>query len=405
MARPGHDTPRPGRRRCPVDLPAVAEAVRAAPGSTGTLAVPMSGFRAPKGTRDLLPPLSSRARLLVQRFAELAEQAGYGQVVPPMFEDLGVFQRLGEATDVVTQGDVRLRRQGRRPGRPAARAHRLASCGPSSSTARRRRGRSGTPGPNFRYERPQKGRYRQFDQVGVEVLGTDDPDVDVEVIALGWRFYEALGLRQVTLEAQHPRRPRRPAALPRGAAGPLRGRPRRAVRAEPRDPRPRTRCGSSTPSGPRTPSVVAARAARSPTSCPTSAAAALRAGAGRPATPRHRLRGRPPARPRPRLLHPHHLRVRRRRRSTPRQNAVGGGGRYDGLVEDLGGPPTPGIGFALGVDRTCWPATPRACSPAPATARRRVRGRRRRRRRTRPCSATSCGAPASAPTGPSTAAA
>ena len=54
-------------------------------------------------------------------------------------------------------------------------------------------------GPNFRYEKPQRGRYRQFDQVGVEVLGVDDPYLDVEVIALGWRFYEALGLRQVTL--------------------------------------------------------------------------------------------------------------------------------------------------------------------------------------------------------------
>ena len=54
-------------------------------------------------------------------------------------------------------------------------------------------------GPQFRYERPQAGRYRQFEQVGVETLGTDDPHADVEVISLGQRFYEALGMRQVRL--------------------------------------------------------------------------------------------------------------------------------------------------------------------------------------------------------------
>ena len=51
-------------------------------------------------------------------------------------------------------------------------------------------------GSNFRYERPQRGRYRQFDQVDIEVIGSDDPYVDVEVIALGWRFFERLGLRR-----------------------------------------------------------------------------------------------------------------------------------------------------------------------------------------------------------------
>ena len=54
-------------------------------------------------------------------------------------------------------------------------------------------------GSMFRYEKPQRGRYRQFDQVGIEVLGADDPNLDVEVIALGWEFYKALGLQQVNL--------------------------------------------------------------------------------------------------------------------------------------------------------------------------------------------------------------
>ena len=89
------------------------------------------------------------------------------------------------------------------------------------------------PGPNFRYERPQKGRYRQFDQVDVEVLGTADPEVDVEVIALGWRFYEALGLRQVSLDLNTLGDPGdRPRYLDALRAH-FDGRPRCAVRAEP----------------------------------------------------------------------------------------------------------------------------------------------------------------------------
>ena len=54
-------------------------------------------------------------------------------------------------------------------------------------------------GSNFRYEKPQRGRYRQFDQVGIEVLGADDAHLDVEVIALGWEFYRRLGLRRIEL--------------------------------------------------------------------------------------------------------------------------------------------------------------------------------------------------------------
>ena len=81
-------------------------------------------------------------------------------------------------------------------------------------------------GPQFRYERPQAGRYRQFEQVGVETLGTDDPHADVEVISLGQRFYEALGMRQVRLlinslgdsESRPAMRPRWPATSRAGAS-------------------------------------------------------------------------------------------------------------------------------------------------------------------------------------------
>ena len=63
----------------------------------------MPEFQTSPGTRDILPPESTRFRELVRIFAEVVGPAGYGEIIPPMFEDLGVFQRLGEATDVVTK--------------------------------------------------------------------------------------------------------------------------------------------------------------------------------------------------------------------------------------------------------------------------------------------------------------
>ena len=109
-----------------------------------------------------------------------------------------MFDRLGDATDVVTkemydfvdQGD---RHVALRPEQTASVCRAFVQHRPPTPW------KVWYAGPNFRYEKPQRGRYRQFDQVGVEVLGADDPYLDVEVIALGWEFYRRLGLRQVTL--------------------------------------------------------------------------------------------------------------------------------------------------------------------------------------------------------------
>jgi histidyl-tRNA synthetase len=115
-----------------------------------------------------------------------------------MFEDLGVFLRLGEATDVVTKEmydfeDKGGRRVALRPEQTASVCRAYAQHRPVPPW------KVWYAGPNFRYEKPQQGRYRQFDQVGVELLGPCDPDADAEVIALAWGFYRRLGLRQITL--------------------------------------------------------------------------------------------------------------------------------------------------------------------------------------------------------------
>ena len=156
-------------------------------------------FRAPKGTRDILWPDSEHHQRLVDIFSAVVGEAGYTQVITPMFEHIEVFQRLGDATDVVRKEmydyqDKGGRHLALRPEQTASVVRAFAEHRPNIPW------KAWYTGPNFRYERAQKGRFRQFSQVGVEALGTEDPYLDVEVMALAWRFYERLGLSQIKLE-------------------------------------------------------------------------------------------------------------------------------------------------------------------------------------------------------------
>src|ERR1700730_7868803 len=155
-------------------------------------------YRAPVGTHDVLPPDSTRWTALVTAFAVRAARFGYGLVITPVMEHVEVFQRVGAATDVVRKemyeltdrGDRRLalRPEGTAPVVRAYVQHRPTPPWKVWYLA-----------PHFRYERPQKGRYRQHWQVGAEVLGVDDPDVDVEIIALAHGLHRDLRLRQGSL--------------------------------------------------------------------------------------------------------------------------------------------------------------------------------------------------------------
>ncbi|MFW2335695.1 ATP phosphoribosyltransferase regulatory subunit, partial [Ilumatobacter sp.] len=155
-------------------------------------------FQTSPGMRDILAPESARWRHLNGVFAEVVEAAGYRQVIPPLLEDLGVFTRIGEATEIVTKEmydfvDKGDRHVALRPEQTASVCRAYVEHRPTTPW------KTWYTGPNFRYEKPQRGRYRQFDQVGIEVLGVDDPHLDVEVIALGWDFYRRLGLQQIRL--------------------------------------------------------------------------------------------------------------------------------------------------------------------------------------------------------------
>lgn len=151
-------------------------------------------FRAPKGTQDVLPPESVRWEALLATFARIAHSFGYGLIQSPMFEDLDVFQRLGDGTDVVTKEmyefeDKGGRRVALRPDGTAPVARAYIQHRPTLPW------KVWYATPIFRYEQPQAGRLRQHHQLGVECVGSADPDVDVEVIAFGHTYLSALGLR------------------------------------------------------------------------------------------------------------------------------------------------------------------------------------------------------------------
>ena len=323
-----------------------------------------SGFRAPSGTRDLLPPTSTRARRLVEVFADLVERAGYGQIVPPMFEDLGVFLRLGEATDVVTKEMYAFETKG--GDRVALRPEQTASVVRAFVEHR-----PPLPwkvwyaGPNFRYERPQKGRYRQFDQVGVELLGPTDPEADVEVVALGWRFYEAIGLRQVTLKlntlGDTGDRPRYLEALRahfEANVDALSEQSRETLAKNPMRVLDSKRHEDA--------DVIAAAPEIGEFVSDEATAAFEQVQRGLTAlgvpfvlTPRL-VRG---------LDYYTHTTFEYAGVGLgASQDALGGGGRYAGLAEELGGPPTSGIGFAMGVDRTLLAADAEGAFDAPPAA-------------------------------------
>ncbi len=295
-----------------------------------------------------MEPEASRARHLVATFARQAELAGFERIVPPMFEDVGVFVRLGEASDVVSKELYAFEDKGGRT--IALRPEFTASvCRAFVQHRPLTPWKTWYEGPAFRYDKPQKGRYRQFEQLGVEVIGSDDPDIDTEVIALAWRFLQGLGLGGQTLVintlgdfAQRPAYldalrgyfEQRSDQLSEQAKATLAVNPLRLLDAK--------RPGD------------AAVAAEAPTIIdflsPEAAAAFDRVQAGLSALG-------VPYTVDPRLVRglDYYTRTTFEFVSDSldaAQNALGGGGRYDGLVEALGGPPEPGVGFSIGIDRT-----------------------------------------------------
>src|SRR5580693_2298747 len=156
---------------------------------------------APRGTMDSFPPESGRWNVLEARIHRLAARFGYGEIRTPIFESTDLFVRgVGEQTDIVEKemytftdrGDrsLTLRPEWTAPVVRAALEHHLFSLGPQ---------RLYYIGPIFRYERPQKGRYRQSHQFGVECFGFAGPEADLEVISLAWELVRGYGIGDAVL--------------------------------------------------------------------------------------------------------------------------------------------------------------------------------------------------------------
>lgn len=163
----------------------------------------MSSVQPVRGTHDLLPDETLRHRRVEEIALSTARRYGFGEIITPIFEFTDVFARtLGETSDVVTKEMYTFTdRSGDsltlRPENTAGVARAFISGGLSQYLPLKFFYR----GPMFRHERPQKGRLRQFHQVGVELLGVPGPQADIEVIALGYHVLKALGLGDmVTLE-------------------------------------------------------------------------------------------------------------------------------------------------------------------------------------------------------------
>ena len=304
-------------------------------------------FRAPKGVHDVLPPDSGQWAVIVARFAERARRYGYGLAITPIFEHVEVFQRVGEHTDVVSKEMYELTDKG---GRRLA----LRPEGTASVVRAYVEHRPPPPwkvwyvAPNFRYERAQKGRYRQHWQLGVEALGVSDAAVDVEVIALLHGFYRDLGLTDVRLllnsMGDAETRPAFVAALRAHfvAHGAVLG-DEFSARV---DANPMRVLDSKVEawqdvieSAPQLTEYLSDTAADHFEQVQDG----LRALAIDVELAPRLVRG-----------FDYYTSTTFEFQSAAldaAQSAVGGGGRYDGLAEEFGGPPTPGIGFGTGLER------------------------------------------------------
>jgi histidyl-tRNA synthetase len=307
-------------------------------------------FEAPKGTFDYLPPLADVRARVELTMLEQARLAGYRRMETPVFEDTALFARgVGQSTDVVQKEMYTFTDKG---GRSVTLRPELTAGAVRALIEHGRLGgglvKVAFSGPCFRYERPQAGRQRQFHQVDIEAIGSADPVVDADVVLVGQEVFLALGL-EVTLlltslgdpECRPVYRERLLEFL-RGLGDKLPGEVR--ARAE---ENPLRVLDMNDP-------YVQELTADAPlmrdflcSNCKghDDTVRSLLADAGVAWVEAPRLvRGLD-----------YYMRTTFEWQADAleaAQNALGGGGRYDGLSELVGGPHAPGIGWALGLDRT-----------------------------------------------------
>ena len=310
----------------------------------------MEMITAVRGFKDILPKETSRWQRIESQAREIFSSFGFREIRVPILEKTDLFRRgIGEATDIVEKEMYTFLDRGEEylTLRPEATASVIRAYLEHSLHATEPVAKLYTIGPMFRRERPQKGRFRQFHQIDAELLGLDDPRTDAEVILMLIHFLKAVGLPDPGLEINSLGCPACRPSFRKSVTDFLRGREARLCEDC------RRRLGAN-------PLRVF--------DCKNEACAAIIAGA--PLLPDYLCRGcldhflkvrdslgvfGLPFRINPRMVRGLDYYARTTFEVTTdylgSQNAIVGGGRYDGLVRELGGPDIPGIGFAIGFER------------------------------------------------------
>ncbi|MCA1007634.1 histidine--tRNA ligase [Rhodococcus hoagii] len=309
----------------------------------------LSTFSAPKGVPDYVPAQSAEFVAVRDGLTRAARLAGYGHIELPIFEDTGLFARgVGESTDVVSKEMYTFADRGDRSVtlRPEGTAGVMRAVIEHGLDRGQLPVKLSYAGPFFRYERPQAGRYRQLQQVGVEAIGVDDPALDAEVIAIADAGFRSLGLDGFRLEitslGDDTCRPQYRERLQEFLFGlDLDEDTRRRAEINPLrvldDKRPHVK--EMTADAP----LMLDHLSESAKAHFDEVLAHLDAlGVPYVVNPRM-VRG---------LDYYTKTTFEFVHDGLGAQSGIGGGGRYDGLMAQLGGQPLSGIGFGLGVDRT-----------------------------------------------------
>ncbi len=310
----------------------------------------MTELQPARGTHDLIGEDQRRHTHVVDTARRIAATYGFEEWSTPIFEDTRVFSRtLGETSDVVTKEMYSFTDRGGdgitlRPEATAGLCRALVTNGLTQSLPQK----IFCAGPMFRYERPQKGRYRQFHQIDIELIGSAEPLADAEVIACGWHILQALGVagdtileintlgdkdsRQAYREALVTYFSEHQSGLSQDSLARLERNPLRILDSKDEGDR----------------RIVA--------NAPTIAGHLTEAAAAFYAAVRGYLdRFGVPYRENPRIVrgldYYGHTAFEFVTGKLGSQGTVMGGGRYDGLVEEMGGPPTPAVGWAAGIER------------------------------------------------------
>ncbi|WHX48037.1 histidine--tRNA ligase [Paenibacillus woosongensis] len=305
-------------------------------------------FQKPTGTQDILPGAVEKWQFIEEKARDLCRRFNYKEIRTPIFEQTSLFERgVGETTDIVEKEMYTFIDKGDRSMtlRPEGTAGVVRSYVENKLYGEPDVTKLYYIGPMFRYERPQAGRQRQFHQFGVEVFGAVDPAIDAEVVALGYQYCRELGLQEVKVELNSVGNPASRAAYRDKLLGflmPMKDNLCKDCQSRiERNPMRVLDCKVDQEKFADAPSILDSLDEE----CTTHFAKVqeLLTAMGIEYTINHRLvRG---------LDYYTHTAFEYKAQGIGAIDTIGGGGRYNGLVSEIGGPDQPGIGFGIGLER------------------------------------------------------